>query len=318
MGKRGLVSIIIPCFNNERFIAESINSCLSQTYDEIEIIVVDDGSTDDSKSVIENYGDRVKLIAIENSGACKARNIGLEASEGEWIKFLDGDDFLDHNTIKNQINHADSIDNSKIPFGNNLNTDESGKIIARHTFGKYKGLVKNGFSAGIIVDPCQTASPLILKKMLKKIKGFREELPRYQERDLFFRLVNEGFEFEYGSYDTVMVRQHTSPDRMGASKVFEKEPYYFLNVISDHLESIKRDNQKKTSDIRNALQYQLMLFGRNLIKEGFSKEAHHYFKKAKEIGSLSNSLMGTFYNLTYIAAGPILAERIADMARRFR
>lgn len=86
------VSVVIPAYNCERYIARTIDSVLAQTRPADEIIVVDDGSTDKTADVIRSFGDRVILIQQENAGASAARNTGIKAASGDWIAFLDGDD----------------------------------------------------------------------------------------------------------------------------------------------------------------------------------------------------------------------------------
>ncbi len=87
-----LVSCIIPVFNGERFVAESLDSALEQTYGPIEIVVVNDGSTDGTKAVLDRYGERIKVIDQANAGATAARSVGVEASSGSLLAFLDQDD----------------------------------------------------------------------------------------------------------------------------------------------------------------------------------------------------------------------------------
>lgn len=89
-----LVSIIIPCFNASRWIAETIESCLQQTYSNIEIIVIDDGSTDNSLLIIKNYENQITYQSIPHNGGNYARNLGLKLSSGEYIQFLDADDYI--------------------------------------------------------------------------------------------------------------------------------------------------------------------------------------------------------------------------------
>ena len=90
-----LVSIIINNYNYARYLAAAIDSALAQTWHPLEVIVVDDGSTDDSWAVIERYGDRVHAIRQPNGGQGAAYNAGFAASRGEWVMFLDSDDLLD-------------------------------------------------------------------------------------------------------------------------------------------------------------------------------------------------------------------------------
>lgn len=94
MSERPLVSIIINNYNYVRFLAEAVESACSQAYSNIEVIVVDDGSTDNSKDVIDSFGDRILPVFKENGGQASAFNTGFEASHGEIILFLDADDAL--------------------------------------------------------------------------------------------------------------------------------------------------------------------------------------------------------------------------------
>jgi glycosyltransferase involved in cell wall biosynthesis len=99
-----LVSIIIPVFNAEQYIADTINSALSQTWSNIEIIIVDDGSTDQSLNIARKFNDgRISVITQKNKGASAARNAGLKEAKGEYIQFLDADDLLSPDKIEAQV-----------------------------------------------------------------------------------------------------------------------------------------------------------------------------------------------------------------------
>jgi glycosyltransferase involved in cell wall biosynthesis len=93
----GLVSVVIPCYNQARFLGEAIESVLSQSYRAFEVVVVDDGSTDNTSEVVARYAGAdagVRLIRQENRGLAGARNRGLAEAEGEYVVFLDSDDRL--------------------------------------------------------------------------------------------------------------------------------------------------------------------------------------------------------------------------------
>lgn len=99
------VSIIIDNYNYGRFLAEAIDSALDQTWSEVEVVVVDDGSTDDSREIIAGYGNRLLSVLKENGGQASALNAGFQASSGEIVFFLDSDDTLDTDAVEKVIPH---------------------------------------------------------------------------------------------------------------------------------------------------------------------------------------------------------------------
>ena len=98
-----LVSCIVPAFNGERFLAEAIESILAQSYSNVPIIVVDDGSTDATPQVAARFEDRITYVRQENAGPATARNRGLKEVEGEFIAFLDADDLWEENKLERQL-----------------------------------------------------------------------------------------------------------------------------------------------------------------------------------------------------------------------
>jgi teichuronic acid biosynthesis glycosyltransferase TuaG len=102
------VSIVIPVYNTEKYLQECIESCLKQTYQNIEIIGVDDGSTDNSGKILEKYSGQIKIIKKENGGTPSALNAGIKLMNGEWFKWLSADDVLYENAIEVLVKEAES------------------------------------------------------------------------------------------------------------------------------------------------------------------------------------------------------------------
>ncbi|MGC4020654.1 MAG: glycosyltransferase family A protein [Cyclobacteriaceae bacterium] len=102
------VSILIPCYNSEKWIEQAIQSALDQTYDNKEVIVVDDGSKDRSFEIIKSFGERIICESGPNKGGNVTRNRLLALSSGEWIQYLDSDDYLLPEKIKHQVDVLDS------------------------------------------------------------------------------------------------------------------------------------------------------------------------------------------------------------------
>lgn len=98
----GLISCIIPVYNGERFLGEALESVLAQTYQPLEVIVVDDGSTDETARIARHYGDRVRYVWQPNAGETSARNLGITVAQGEYIAFLDADDVWHSEKLEQQ------------------------------------------------------------------------------------------------------------------------------------------------------------------------------------------------------------------------
>ena len=98
-----LITIGIPSFNSARWLGQAIESALAQTWPEKEVLVVDDGSTDGSADVARGFGDRIQFIATENRGGNHARNLAVQAARGEWLQFLDADDYLEATKVAQQL-----------------------------------------------------------------------------------------------------------------------------------------------------------------------------------------------------------------------
>jgi len=102
------VSVVIPVFNGERYLQQAIASALEQTYPPHEVVVVDDGSTDASRSIVESFGGKVICKIQQNLGPSAARNLGTEVSTGEWIAYLDADDYWLPDKLEKQIERDES------------------------------------------------------------------------------------------------------------------------------------------------------------------------------------------------------------------
>ena len=182
------VSVIIPCYNVEEYIEECINSVLLQTYEYIEIICVDDGSSDGTVPKIRKLQSSsnadIRLIETQNRGASAARNTGLQYATGEYIQFLDADDILLPEKIEHGINLIKN-NSCMISFvvGDCIRRYYNGteQIIRADPRSHWYGLL--GIRLG------NTCSNLWSKKVLEEVSGWDETLISSQEYDLMFRML---------------------------------------------------------------------------------------------------------------------------------
>ncbi|TAK24390.1 MAG: glycosyltransferase [Nitrosarchaeum sp.] len=135
-----LVSVIIPVYNSEKFLKESIESVLSQIYADIEIIVINDGSTDDSIKILNQYNDKIILIDQKNKGLSEAVNTGIKKMSGKWMKWLSPDDVLFPNTIEILVEEAKKLPENTIVYSNWEMIDEKGKKMRNFYESNYNNL----------------------------------------------------------------------------------------------------------------------------------------------------------------------------------
>ncbi|KIE58478.1 hypothetical protein A946_06185 [Methylacidiphilum kamchatkense Kam1] len=189
--KRFLISIGIPVYNGERFLRESIKSALSQSWSEKEILVVDDGSTDSTQSIIRSFQGNIRSFRIEHQGVSKARNVILKESKGLWIQYLDADDYLLEDKIETQIKECPNIQKYDVLLG--------GLLVEEWERGQRK---KNCFQPEYLthtyLDPFiqwfnrynpNVAGCLFLREALLKIGGWNESL-RFgsEDNELYMRI----------------------------------------------------------------------------------------------------------------------------------
>lgn len=308
-----LVSIIIPCWNSEDCIGESIESGLAQTYSNVEVIVIDDGSTDTSLDVIQSFRNRIRVESRQNMGACAARNRGLELARGEMIQFLDSDDLLHPDKLeqmvpiamRNSRGHVAVCDWERIKVG--------GSVPERQTLSfcdKHKDEV-----VWCTHHSLQTASPLHWKSVLTKFGGFDETLSCSQERDLHLRLACHGLRFVH--VPKVLLCARRRPDSLSSD---------LFRVLVQHLYIVQKAHQlldaldRQTDQRSAALAGLLARDARVLLRGGLVEEANEFFQAAQALHQ-GGGLDLAYRPLHKVAAcliGPKLFERLVTIKRSLR
>lgn len=186
------VSVVISSFNYAHFIGETIESIVKQTYPAYEIIVVDDGSTDDSVEIIKSYGERVRLILQKNQGVCVARNNGARKSTGDIIAFLDSDDAWRPQKLERQVAAFESDAEVGLVSCGIRGFDPNGKTLYEYREGK------SGWCANeiILFEPVMnfTASALAVRReVFEQSGGFDEQRELYaaEDREFCYRVAKQ-------------------------------------------------------------------------------------------------------------------------------
>ncbi|MZH46359.1 MAG: glycosyltransferase [Nitrospinae bacterium] len=179
------VSVIIPTFNRGYCIAESIQSVLDQSYRDFELIVVDDGSTDNTTEVVCQFP-KIKHIKLEeNRGVSYARNIGLEQAEGEWIAFLDSDDLWQKEKLHAQVNYVECNPGCHAVYTDEIWIRNGVRVNAMNKHRKYSGDIFRYCLPLCIVSP---SSVLLNADLLRNVGGFDESMSVCEDYDLWLRL----------------------------------------------------------------------------------------------------------------------------------
>lgn len=181
-----LVSIVIPLYNKEKSILEAVMSALLQSYSRIEIIVVDDGSTDKSASMVPN-DKKVQLYCQENKGVSSARNQGVEHAKGDFVLFLDADDFLHKNAIEDLV---DVVGNEDIAVGNFKVFRGDAELEYLNDW--HNGIIHPPVSADIFLQRrfFLRAGNFICRRQILDKYSFDKNLSYYEDLKLFLKLIS--------------------------------------------------------------------------------------------------------------------------------
>jgi len=179
------LSVIIPAFNASSFISQAIESVLTQTYTDYELIVVDDGSTDDTASLVMRYGERLQYVYQKNQGLSSARNTGIAKAEGGLLAFLDADDYWGREKLEHQVTLLDSSAETGVVYTALKVVDSDGREIGE------RGCLRRGhlFSSLLTKNYVTPSSAIVRRECLEKAGTFDENLSAAEDWDLWLRIA---------------------------------------------------------------------------------------------------------------------------------
>lgn len=301
MNYKPLVSIVIPVYNGSNYMAEAIDSALSQTYDNIEVIVVNDGSKDDGKSdeIARSYADKIRYFPKENGGSSSALNEGIRNMKGQWFSWLSHDDLYYKDKVKKQVEYLNSLIDSGIAqedlYRHILFTatdfiNGEGKLIKKSKFENEKALSENisAFEGNeyLICEPTKYnfygCGCLINKKAFDEVGCFDENLRLINDIDMWQRLYAGSFKLHYMPEALTVGRIHKGQiSRSIGFSYHNSEQDMLWKRCLDYL----TENYKDNYDV-------FYLFGCNAFSKTRDKEGEEAFRIAGEIAKDKTDFLG--------------------------
>ncbi len=287
-----LVSVICLCYNHARFVEEAIQSVLNQTYKNIQIIVVDDASTDDSVAVIRDVITRsgrtdIQFLPLgQNTGNCRAFNQGLLLAKGEYIIDLATDDYIVPDRIQRQVEFFLSLDESYgVVFSDAMYINEDGKFLYNH-FEELlrKRLVYTIPRGDVFKDILTTyfiSSPtmMIRKNVLDELKGYDEQLA-YEDFDFWVRSSRK-YKYNYQDSKLTVVRKSARSMSTGWYRVGDKQLHSTYLVCRKAQKLVR--TQSETNALASRARYELR---QSVLSENFY-EGKLFLSLLKELKTLS-------------------------------
>ncbi len=183
-----IISVILPVYNGEKTIRETIESILKQTFSDFELIVINDGSKDSTVEIVSSFPDpRIKLFSYPNAGQPASRNRGISRAEGEYISFIDADDLWTPDKLEAQFKALQNNPQAAVAYSWTNMIDESGKFLREGAYLSYEGDVLTELLLSNFLE--NGSNPLIRASALREVGNFDESLSNAHDWDMWLRLA---------------------------------------------------------------------------------------------------------------------------------
>ncbi len=293
-----VVSVVIPTFNCARYLPLALDSVLSQDYENIEIILVDDGSTDDTVQVIQPFMERIQYVKQENwGGPSRPRNVGVQKATGEYIAFFDSDDLMIQGKLAESVRVMEKHPDISLVFTNFRGIDQEGKIVRSDYLKPYSEFRKDlefresgylGILAGskayghlLMANFIGTSSVVCRKAVFSEVGPFDESMLNSDDVDMWRRLACAGIDFAF--IDREFHEYRKNPQGV-TSRGGRRYPH-LLKGLRKHQEmnldpALKEKLERKIYDIE-------LGYGYALFQGGDFKKSKEVFEKAIAAGGFS-------------------------------
>jgi glycosyltransferase involved in cell wall biosynthesis len=304
-----MISVIIPTYNSDKYISEAIRSVLRQTCTDYEIIVIDDGSTDSTREIIENNFPQVRYFYIPNQGVSIARNYGMRRACGEFIAFLDADDLWLPEKLEKQLKVFNADQELMLVFTEHRVFDTNG--FRKTIFSKKKRLMKGDVVKNLFLySHVATSTVMVRRQVFQEIGYFEENLKAAEDDNLWMRIA---LKFRIHLLDEVLVHYRWTENSLSrsASNLFDgvlKNLELIENKYPDLRKRLGRANiRRKKSDIYSS-------HGYYLFSSGDYTMARRYYLRSIALYPKISRLIYYFSSLF----PPSIIEKIRDMKRKYK
>lgn len=295
------ISIVTPTYNRPELLKISINSVLSQTYRDFELIVIDDCSSDNTPGVLEGFRDeRLKVIRnSSNKGIAAVRNIGVASSQGKYIAFLDDDDEWLPDKLEKQIRiMEDGSESLGCVYSGCLTTGPDGSEIVSTSIPRYRNKVLNEL---LLENFITTSTTLVKKSCIEKAGLFDEDIPYGEDYDMWIRIA-EDFEFDFAPEPLTKYRIHPNSITKNYAKVING----IGKILSKHRRLFARN--------KRAYGNHLLLLGVLYCYSGKTGEGIKTFMRAIQAYPFDARL---YYNLALALLGTETFIRLKEAKSRY-
>ncbi len=272
------ISVVVPTFNRAHTLERCLDSILNQNFKAHEVLVVDDGSTDDTKKVLSKYKDQIKVYRIENSGVSAARNHAIKVASGDWIALLDSDDEWLPNRLEAQVDLAKHFPNLKLIHGEEIWIRNGKRVNQKKIHKKEGGYIYQNCLPLCCISP---SASLIKKEVFEELGYFDEEFPVCEDYDLWLKITAK---YEVGFVSEAIINKYGGHDDQLSQKYFAMDLYRVRAMVRMLKTDLQKDDYKATVDqiIRKS---EILILGynkHNNLKDLPEVELHLKFAKASK------------------------------------
>ncbi len=305
------VTVGIPSFNAARWIAEAIRSALDQREVEVEVIVVDDGSSDDSAAIARNFGERVKVIEGGHEGANHARNLVLQNATGEWLQFLDADDCLEPAKVITQLREANDGRDADVIYSPVWTETWSAASSSRTA--SESSPEADIFTQWIRWHIPQTGGALWRRDALLRVGGWKEGQPCCQEHELYLRALIARLRFVFAPTPGAVYRIWSE------ETLCRKDPLLVIRVRTALMDTLRAHLAEKnllTETHRREIGRACFEMARTFAQHDLAgAAAYHRERKAKGLLHPAGPAAPRIYRVLHALLGFRTAEKIARWRR---